>query len=67
MKDFVFKILIYILGFVLSFYGLNALDFNKFIRQGRVRETWVLYFVLACSLAYLFGSFVISIIYKFNW
>lgn len=67
MKDFIFKVVIYILSFILSFYGLSALDFTKFIKKGRVRETWILYFMLAASLAYLFGSFLMAIIYRYNW
>ena len=66
MQSFIYKVIIYLLSFVLSFYGLSALDFKKIIKQGRVTETWILYFILACSLAYLFGSFLMEIIYRFN-
>lgn len=65
MLDFYKKVLIYFLSFVISIYGLNALDFNRFIKKGRVASTYVLYFVLACVLAYLFGQFLMDIIYLY--
>ncbi len=66
MQQFIYKLLIYLLSFVLSLYGLSALDFNKLLKKGQVSQAWVLYFVAACSLAYLFGSFIIQIMYSFN-
>lgn len=65
MSTFYIRVIIYLLCFFLSMYGLMALDFSKFILKGKVRQTYVLYFVLACSLAYLFGNFLMSIIYFF--
>lgn len=66
MREFIFKVIIYLLCFVISFYGLSALDFKKIIKQGKVTETWVLYFIIAASMAYLFGSFLMEIIYRFS-
>ena len=66
MQEFIYRIVIYLLSFVLSLYGLSALDFNKLLKKGQVSQAWVLYFVLACSLAYLLGSFIIQIMYSFN-
>ena len=66
MIDFYVKVCIYLLSFVASFYGLGALDFNRLIKQGKIVQGQVLYFVLACCLAYLVANFVMAIIYRFN-
>lgn len=66
MKQFIYKITIYLLSFVLSMFGLNSLDFSKFLKKNKVSEAWILYFILACGLAYLLGSFIIQIMYSFN-
>lgn len=65
MYKFYIRVLIYLICFVFSLIGLNAIDFNRFIKKGKVVEAWLLYFIIAFSLAYLFGSFIMSIIYWF--
>ncbi len=65
MTDFYFRVFIYLLSFIVSIYGLSALDFNRFIRQGRTVQAQVLYYVLACCLAYLLGSFLMAVSYRF--
>lgn len=65
MIDFYIKVIIYFVCFILAMFSLNAIDFNRFIKQGRILQTYVLYFILACSLAYLFGQFLMSVIYYF--
>lgn len=54
---------VYLAAFVVSFFALGALDFNRFLKQGKLLQGQVLYWVLALGLAYLSGSFVISLIY----
>lgn len=66
MIDFYIKVGIYFISFILSLFGLNAIDFNRFVKQGKITQAQVLYFVLACSLAYLLGSFIMSIMYRFQ-
>ena len=66
MLKFYIKIAVYLFCFVLSLFGLSALDFSKFIRKGKIVQTQILYFVIGCSLAYLFGNFLMSVIYYFN-
>ena len=65
MFEFYIRVAVFIFSFLLSLYGLNALDFNRFIRQGKVMQGQVLYFILAASLSYLLGSFLMSMIYYF--
>ncbi|MBO7676503.1 MAG: DUF1146 domain-containing protein [Erysipelotrichaceae bacterium] len=66
MLDFYIRVIIYFICFFLSFYGLSALDFNRFLKQGKVVQGQILYFILASSLAYLMGNFFIAIIYFYN-
>lgn len=47
-------------------FGMNSFDYNRFIKQGKVAQGWILYFAIAFALAYLVGSFLMSIIYYFN-
>ena len=66
MIEFYQRLIIYFVCFVLALFGLNALDFNRFIKQGKVSQAYVLYFMLAGCMAYLFGQFLMSLIYYFN-
>ena len=63
MTEFLRELIIYFICFVAVFYGLSALDFSKFIKQGKVYQTYVLYFVIAGALTYLFGQFIMGIMY----
>lgn len=66
MLDFYLKVGIYFISFILSLFGLGALDFNRFLKQNKASQAQALYLILACSLAYLLGSFIIAIVYRFN-
>lgn len=66
MNQFIYRVIVYLLSFILSLYGLSALDFNRFLKKNKVTEAQVLYFLLALALAYLVGSLLMSIIYFFN-
>ena len=66
MSDFYLKVFIYFVSFLIALFGLDALDFNRFLKKGRVAQAYVLYFVLAASLSYLLGNFLMSIIYYFH-
>ena len=65
MLKFYLRTFIYLFCFVLTLVGLSAFDYNRFIKSNRVVSSWVLYFIVAFSLAFLFGSFLISVIYYF--
>lgn len=66
MLKFYLKVIVYLFSFVLTLIGLNAFDFNRFIKKGQIVKAWILYFIIAMSLAYLFGSFLMAIIYYFQ-
>ena len=65
MFEFYLRVGIYFFSFLLCLFGMGALDFNRFIRQGKVMQGQVLYFIIAASLSYLLGSFLMSMIYYF--
>ncbi|MCH4013769.1 MAG: DUF1146 family protein [Solobacterium sp.] len=63
MVSFLVRALVYIACFVLSYWALMGLDYNRFLKQGHVSQGQVLFFLLAAGLAYLAGSFLLGIIY----
>ena len=65
MLDFYLKVMIYFFCFLLSLYGMSALDFNRFVKQGKVAQAQILYFVICCCMAYLMGSLMIAVMYRF--
>lgn len=65
MFDFYMRVTIYFICFLMALFGMSAVDFNRFLRQGKVVQGQVLYFVLCCCLSYLMGSFVIALMYHF--
>ena len=66
MTKFHLRVGIYFFCFLLSLFGLSSMDYNRCIRQGRTVQAQVLYFIIACCLAYLMGSFLMAVIYYFN-
>ena len=62
---FLFRVAVYLLSFVLSLYGLSALDFPRFLKKNKVSEGQVLYFLVAMALAFLVGSLLLNVIYFF--
>ena len=60
---YVVRAAVYIAAFIVSFYALSALNFNRFVKQGYVLQARLLYWILVLSLAYLSGSFVLALIY----
>ncbi|MBQ6334267.1 MAG: DUF1146 domain-containing protein [Erysipelotrichaceae bacterium] len=65
MLEFYLRVAIYFFCFLLALIGMNALDFNRFIKQGKVVQAQILYFVICCALAYLMGNFLMALIYHF--
>lgn len=60
---FLIRAVIYIMSLFVSFYALQALDFQKLLKANRVSEARVLYALLVIALAYLVGSFIIQFLY----
>ena len=51
---------VYILCFILSMQAMQALNYEKLLKKGHVRQTQVLYFLLVMALAWLSGSFALT-------
>ena len=66
MYNFWYKVIVYLVCFVGALYGLSALDFNRFLKQGRVAQANILYAMLALSIAYLVGTLLLNIVYVMN-
>lgn len=63
---FYVKVAIRIVCFIAAFYCLQALEFEKLIKQGRVFQAQLLYIMFSCSLGYLTSEFIISMIFQLN-
>ncbi len=55
------RVIIYFLTFSVSFYGLNAINFEKIIYPKRVIQAQVLVILLAMALAYLITQFLLGL------
>ncbi|MBQ1508893.1 MAG: DUF1146 domain-containing protein [Erysipelotrichaceae bacterium] len=65
MTDYIMRVIIYLLCFIVSFYALGALDFNRFLKKNKVVQAQLLYILLSLSLAYLTGTLLLSVLYHF--
>lgn len=63
MISFLVKALVYVACFALSYWALQGLDYNRFLKQGHVTQGQILFFLLAMGLAYLAGSFILELCY----
>ena len=52
--------IVYILCFILLMQAMQALNYEKLLKKGHVRQAQVLYFLLVMALAWLSGSFVLE-------
>ena len=59
--DSIFELGIYLLTFIASLFALSGLDFNRFIKQGKVAQGQLLYLMIALCIAYLAGSLLLKI------
>ena len=48
------NILIYIIS------GLQAFDFERFLRKGRISQFYVFYIIASVALGYLFAQFILN-------
>lgn len=54
--------LIYVFAFSLAMYALQSVNYEKFIKKGRVVEAQLLYILIAMALGYLIAQFILGII-----
>ena len=53
-----YKLLVYVFNMMLCIFSLSGINFEKFIKRDRVRETRILVIILALALAYLLTNFI---------
>ncbi len=63
MIRFLIKAFIYIVSLAVSWYAMQAWDYEKVLKKGHVQQAQVLYFMLMIALAYLVSQFFIGFIY----
>lgn len=54
------KVLVYIFSICLAMYGLNCIQFDNYIKKGKIKEFYVLYILLSVVIGYLFASFILD-------
>lgn len=60
--NFIKNFLIYIISFTLAMFALQSVNYEKFIKKGRVIEAQLLYILIAMALGYLIAQFIQGII-----
>ncbi len=61
---FLIRAFVYLLCFVLSWYAMSAVNYEKLLKKDHVVQAQILYYLLIAALAYLSGSFIIAFIYR---
>lgn len=57
----IYRLILYFGSFILCYWALLGLDFERFIKPSKVKEAQLLCVLLAMGLAYLVVSFLLSI------
>lgn len=65
MWPFIIQAVIHLVCFGVAFYALQALDFNRFLKQGRTVQGQLLYVAIAMALGYLMAQFLMKLSYSF--
>ena len=60
--DNIKNFLIYLISFTLAMFALQSVNYEKFIKKGKVIEAQLLYILIAMALGYLIAQFVQGII-----
>ena len=57
-----YKTYIYIISVLISTFALSGINYNKFVKKGKIVESKVLIILFSLALGYLVGTFVITFI-----
>ena len=57
---FILRSIVYLLMFIVTWFAMDAINYEKLLRKNKVNQAQVLYFILVMALAYLAGSFILS-------
>ncbi|MCH3962018.1 MAG: DUF1146 domain-containing protein [Solobacterium sp.] len=64
LVQFIARACIYLLSFAVSWFALDAVNYEKILKTGHVKKAQILYFLLVAALAYLVGSFCCAFLYQ---
>ena len=57
---FILRSIVYLLMFLVTWFAMDAINYEKLLRKNKVNQAQVLYFILVMAVAYLAGSFILS-------
>lgn len=63
MTQFLLRTAVYLVCFVMAWYAMSGVNFEKFLKPGHIGQAWMLYLFCVCALAYLAGSFLLAFVY----
>ncbi|MEG0165603.1 DUF1146 domain-containing protein [Anaerorhabdus sp.] len=64
LVPFIVRTTIYLVCFAATMYGLSSVNYEKFLKKGRVIPAQVLYLLVALAIAKLAGDFLLSLAFK---
>ena len=57
---FILRSVVYLLMFLVTWFAMDAINYEKLLRKNKVNQAQMLYFILVMAVAYLAGSFILS-------
>ena len=57
---FILRSIVYLLMFLVTWFAMDAINYEKLLRKNKVNQAQTLYFILVMAIAYLAGSFILS-------
>lgn len=57
---FILRSVVYLLMFLVTWFAMDAINYEKLLRKNKVSQAQALYFILVMAIAYLAGSFILS-------
>ena len=57
---FILRSIVYLLMFLVTWFAMDAINYEKLLRKNKVNQAQVLYFILVMAIADLAGSFILS-------
>ena len=57
---FILRSVVYLLMFLVTWFAMDAINYEKLLRKNKVNQAQAFYFILVMAVAYLAGSFILS-------
>lgn len=57
---FILRSVVYLFMFLVTWFAMDAINYEKLLRKNKVNQAQALYFILVMAIAYLAGSFILS-------